>query len=148
MYSRSGLVLFIWFFHWAAATMDGTEWSWDNLRTSLLTLLNPSLRTFFYLFFSVFLQAKCCGLRGEADGLDTTCPVEGDAEAGNRSFLPPPCQSQPALGRTLTLQCLLLTTCSHSSSNKNSISFGLTPLTLLFLIEIGRKLEKWCWNYY
>lgn len=148
MYSRSGLVLFIWFFHWAPAAMDGTEWSWDNLRTSLLTLLlNPLLRTFFsclyFFFFPVFLQAECCGLRGRADGLDTTCPVEGDAEAGNRRFLPPPYQSQPALGRTLTLQCLLLTTSSHSSCNKNSISFGLTSLTWLFLIGIGRKLKKW-----
>lgn len=58
MYSRSGLVLFIWFFHWAPAAMDGTEWSWDNLRTSLLTLLlNPLLRTFFScLYFFFFLS--------------------------------------------------------------------------------------------
>lgn len=38
-----------------------------------------------------------------------------------------PAQSLPALGRILTLRCLFLTTCSHSSSNKNSVSFGLTP---------------------
>lgn len=68
-YSRSGLVLFMWFFHWAAAAaMDGMEWSWDNLRTSLLMLLlSPSLRTFFSLlsFFKCIFASKMLWFEGQ-----------------------------------------------------------------------------------
>lgn len=41
---------------------------------------------------------------------------------------------------------LFLLLSSRSSSNKNSISFGLTPLTFLSLIN--RKPEELCWKSY
>lgn len=152
MWSRSGLVLFIWFFHWAAAATDRKEWSWDNLRTSLLTLLlSPSWEhflppVFFFLFMSKMLWFERQGWWAVCHMPHTQLRGMLRLETGVFCFLP--AQSQPALGGTLSLQCLFLTPCSHSSSNKNSISFGLTPLTLLLLIGTSRKLEKLCWNYY
>lgn len=148
MYVKSRLVLFIWFFHWAAAVMDGTEWSWDNLRTSLLTLLlSPSLRTFFSLlsFFLFLFTNRMLWFERQGWWAGFHMPCWGACWGWK----------QELSAFSLHSPCLLLggSLLSAAYSSPHAHTAVVTKIQsaldwLLLLIGISRKLGKYCWNYY